>query len=390
MKVRTFRAASMQEALEQVRLTLGPSASVLHTRQVREGRMGWFSQRMVEVDASVDLELELSTKTVSGQSASLPINASGSTTDIIENSNVDFENDYLRNATTSITNGAIEDHPSSDNFDALISNHLQEILNQLIEVGFETRIAKRLLQTAISRCEAEHREDVWLVKGQTCQVVSECLKVTAPLNVNASSKPVIAMVGSTGVGKTTTLAKIAASYRFDQGCQIGLITLDTKRPGAVDQLLMYAELIDSRLEVVSATEQLLPALERLNDCDLVIIDTAGHSPNDPQQLADLHAALDQIQPTSVQLVVSATSSPDHAVASLRRFSLLNPTSLVLTKLDEAVALGAWFSVLKQFPIPVSYVTTGQEVPQDLVIPSQRRLASLILGHTNEQNCVVTK
>ncbi len=160
------------------------------------------------------------------------------------------------------------------------------------------------------------------------------------------------------------------------------------RPGAVDQLLQYAESLDAALEVVSTPSQFLPAISRMKDCDVVLVDTAGRSPNDEQQIAVLHDLLEAAQPTSVQLVVSATNSIAHVQATLNKFACLSPTGLVLTKLDEAIGFGAWLSILQQCTIPLSYVGYGQHVPNDLAPANRRRLASLLLGSSSSAHAVL--
>ena len=225
--------------------------------------------------------------------------------------------------------------------------------------------------------------DSLLLQGRICQLVSKNLRVAEPIAVLQGQQAVVALVGPTGVGKTTTLAKLATNFQLDHSCQIGLITLDTFRPGAVDQLLQYAESLDAAMEVVSSASQFMPALHRLKDCDVVFIDTAGRSPNDTEQIRVLQGLLEAAEPTSVQLVVSATSSVGHVQAALEQFSPLHPTGLVITKLDEAVGFGSWLSTLQNCDLPVSYVTHGQHVPRDFSAANRRRLASLLLGHANQ-------
>ena len=125
------------------------------------------------------------------------------------------------------------------------------------------------------------------------------------------------------------------------------------------------------------------ALTRLRQCQLVLIDTAGRSPSDEDQLAVMQAYLAAAQPTQVHLVLSAASAETHADLALQQFSRLEPTHLLLTKLDEAVCLGSWYRVLTQHDRPLSYLTTGQHVPEDIVVASSRRVASWILGQANQ-------
>ncbi len=213
---------------------------------------------------------------------------------------------------------------------------MYEALTEMLDAGVEPTEARRLLQTAAEQLSGDQLSDPWLVHGRICQFVGKNLRIADPISVRPTEQSVVAFVGPTGVGKTTTLAKLAATFQHEHKCRVGLLTLDTMRPGAVDQLLQYAESLDAALEVVDTPSQFLPAIARMKNCDIVLVDTAGRSPNDDQQLAVLHDLLEAAQPTSVQLVVSATNSVAHVKATLNKFGSLNPNGLVITKLDEAI------------------------------------------------------
>jgi flagellar biosynthesis protein FlhF len=411
MDIRTFRAATLQEALEQVRETLGPDAAVLHTRQVKRSRMGLFSSSLVEVEASVEMpvasRLVKRVKSIPAVQDLMPNEAQAApnaahANDLVPAGStaiVPPESDLAAPSSAPITEP--KDPPATEQ-DVDLPNlttrpqreaaaesgsrlppAVYETLSEMLEAGVEPSAAKELLQAASKLLEIEQLSDGLLLQGRICQLVSKNIRVAEPIVLNPTQQAVIAMVGTTGVGKTTTLAKLATNFQADRNCQVGLITLDTLRPGAVDQLLQYAESLDAALEVVSSANQFLPALQRLKDCDVVLIDTAGRSPNDAEQIGVLQDLLAAAQTTSVQLVVSATSSVGHVQAAIEKFSPLNPTGLIITKLDEAIGFGAWLSILQQCELPVSYVTHGQHVPRDISPANRRRLASLLLGYAGQ-------
>lgn len=410
MDIRTFRAATLQEALEQVRETLGPDAAVLHTREVKRSRLGLFSSSLVEVDASIEMPVAgrfarrhspNATEAAAGNSVSesrtkrsqplapatatptpdtnKPTETASTPSDALP-SETELRHDSIK-ATLPNTNDADTSNNNAQRLPAAVL----ESLTAMLEAGIEANLAKSLLQSATENLTSEQMNEAMLIQGRVCQLVSKSLRVADPLAIKSGEQTVIALIGSTGVGKTTTLAKLAASLQEDQPCNVGIITLDTLRPGAVDQLLQYAETLDAALEVVSTPNQFLPALQRLKSCDVVLIDTAGRSPNDHEQIQVLQELLVAAKPTSVQLVVSATSSISHLKVAIQQFAPLQPNGIVITKLDEAIAFGEWLSVLQQCEVPISYVAHGQHVPEDIAPANRRRLASMLLGLNTQSN-----
>ncbi len=191
----------------------------------------------------------------------------------------------------------------------------------------------------------------------------------------------VAFIGPTGVGKTTSIAKIAAMLRLRHGLQVGLVTADTYRIAAVEQLRTYAQILALPLEVAMQPEDLTAACERLSDCDVVLIDTAGRSQNDKSRLAELGQFLQAGAADEVHLVMSATSSERSLLREAAAFGALGVDRIVLTKLDEAAGFGTLLSVTRKLGMRISFVTTGQEVPKDLEPASAHRLAEFLLRGT---------
>jgi flagellar biosynthesis protein FlhF len=261
-----------------------------------------------------------------------------------------------------------------------LSPAMFEVFTELLDSDIDPEAARLMLQQVAAQCTPEQLEDAWLIQGRLCQAIQQQIEVSGPIMPAGAGVPhTVALIGPTGVGKTTTLAKLAASFHFEHGLQVGFLTLDTFRLGAVDQLRQYADLLAAPLEVVSAADQLRPALDRLRHCGLVLVDTAGRSPRDAEQLDVLQDFLRVAAPDEIHLVLSAASSRGHAEMALEQFAALQPTHLLLSKLDESAGLGGWYPLLTRTPWPLSYLTTGQHVPEDLVVANRRRVASMILG-----------
>ncbi len=183
------------------------------------------------------------------------------------------------------------------------------------------------------------------------------------------------------MGKTTTIAKLAAMYKLRHGKRVGLITADTYRIAAVDQLRTYANIIGLPLKVATTPGDVAVGLAELDDQDVVLLDTAGRSHADAARLTELAAVLGAAAPHETHLVLCAAAAETAMSAALRRFALLRPDRLVFSKLDEAEALGCLPNLValpEAASLRLSYVTTGQEVPDQIELADARKLARRIL------------
>ena len=195
---------------------------------------------------------------------------------------------------------------------------------------------------------------------------------------------IVALIGATGVGKTTTLTKIAAQFSLVDGYKIGIVSMDTHRIAAAKQLETYGEILRVPVRVAYGTEELAHYCSEFaaDQCDFVLIDTAGKSPNDALPLAEIAGSLSEVASITRLLAIPATLSSanhDHMVSRFR--SLLNPDAVILTKLDEAVDCTQYGRILgtqARFGLPLMYLTTGQRVPDDLAVPDAHVIANKIL------------
>jgi flagellar biosynthesis protein FlhF len=260
-----------------------------------------------------------------------------------------------------------------------IPGDLFQLYTELIDVEVEEDLARDLIDQLKKNGATGRPADATAPRSRLQAMVEGEIRCAPPIIATPGRRRVVALVGPTGVGKTTTIAKLAANFRLRDGIRMGLVTVDTYRIAAVEQLRTYAEIIDLPMKVVTSPREMRRALDELSGLDLVLIDTAGRSPRDELKIQELKSLLAEAQVDEVHLVLSLVTSPKNLQATAEKFAPAGTTAMILTKLDEAVGMGSLLSVSRRIPLPVSYLTTGQDVPDDIEHASARRVARLVLG-----------
>lgn len=423
MEIKTFRAKTMPQALDLVRQELGPEAMVLHTRERHASLLGrLFIGRSYEI-AATQVERVLSHPSKGGARGGIPDatiqsdrNASKTSTlaapsplrgglrrgaeptqraALLERPHVDHADAGLD--LTSLHPASSHQHPASTRqiaeLESLLTqlrarngqpprrpapSALFDLYTDLIEAEVDEAVARELVDRLRREPGLEAAESR-VARQRLAQILQSEIQVTGPIHAASGAGRVVALVGPTGVGKTTTIAKLAANYRLKEGRRVGLITVDTYRIAAVEQLRTYAEIIDLPMEVVSTPREMRDAVARMKDFDLVLMDTAGRSPRDEVRIRELRSMLTEAEPNEVHLVLSAAASARSLVAAAEKFIPVGVTAAIVTKVDEATALGNILSLARTCKLPFSYLTDGQNVPDDINVAEPRALAQLILN-----------
>lgn len=259
---------------------------------------------------------------------------------------------------------------------------LFEYYLKLVAQDISEELADRILDDVRGELGPEGCEDAGAVQAAILQHLSGYIPCAeTPVSpYSPDGRPLtVALIGPTGVGKTTTVAKLAASFKLRHGRKVGLITADTYRIAAVDQLRTYANIIGLPLQVVLTPADMRQAVRSFSDCDVILIDTAGRSQRDHSRLEELRAFLDAASPHEVHLVLSSTASEKVLLQESEAFGAVGVDKIVLTKLDEAVSFGMLVNVIRKVGKELSFFTTGQEVPDHIELGRPDRLAELILG-----------
>lgn len=253
----------------------------------------------------------------------------------------------------------------------------------LLEQDVSEEIADEIVDHVRQHLSAEDAADPARVREAVAARIESLMPVDDGAGVWSSPREhgsrTIALVGPTGVGKTTTVAKMAANYKLKGGCNVGLITIDTYRIAAVDQLRTYADIIGVPLHVVLSPRELGEAVRRCAGCDVILIDTAGRSQRDGDKLEELESFMAEAQPDEVHLVLASTSSAQVILDTVERFSRIAVDRVIFTKLDEAVTVGVVLNASRKINKRLSFVTTGQDVPHHIEPGRASPLVARMLG-----------
>jgi len=261
-----------------------------------------------------------------------------------------------------------------------VPQELFDYYTQLIGSEVAADLAVEVIHSLHQQIRPEHLHQPDFVRERLADLLEKLTPCAGPIVRSKNIGPhIVALIGPTGVGKTTTIAKLAANLKLREKHRVGLITLDTYRIAAVDQLKRYADIIGAPLRVVNGEDDLRDSVHGMSDCDFVLIDTAGRSPNDTLKLNELKTLLTASNPDEVHLVLSSTASSECLQLAISRFSDVRVDRVIFTKIDEAAHVGVVLNTLRKVNKSLSYLTTGQDVPEDIEVGRGKRLAQLILG-----------
>lgn len=381
----------MSEALAKVKRDLGRQAVILHTRTLKKGGlMGFGGRTVVEITATGDVNVLHPARS---RGIIRPITAAGSPVRQAEGTalhvteprpprvDVQRPDKGLRQEITQIRSLVQAVLRESRSYHApAVPEQLMSDYLALIQAEVADELARELLARIGDELRGSQQADRRIVRERLCEYIASMVPEAGPIAAKRDGRPkVVAMVGPTGVGKTTTIAKLAAHFRLRENQRVGLITIDTYRIAAVDQLKVYAQIIDVPLEVVMTPAELGEALARLAACDVVLIDTAGRGQNDTLRLDELKRFLDVAKPDETHLVLASNCNQAFLLQTVDRFSDVGADRVVFTKLDEAIGFGTVLNVIRKIDKKLSYITTGQDVPDDIEVANGSRIAELILG-----------
>lgn len=374
MKVKKFVAKSMPEAMKTIRQELGNDAVILNSREIeRGGFFGLFTKKNIEVIAAID-----TTPVAKRPKPKVNVQSNGvKNPNIAPNSPINQnlllnEIKQLKTLVSALTN-------SKDDFrEKEYPEPFQQIYDYLIAQDVEKSICLPIMKNLLSKWfefqgKVEKQEIYKWLKDEIYSLV-----------VNVQDKPVlftkkyVNIVGPTGVGKTTTIAKIAAHNVLKQHKKVALITTDTYRIAAIDQLKTYAKILNIPLEVAYSIEDFKKAKQQFANYDLVLVDSAGRNFRNQLYVRELQKVIDFNEEMETVLVLALTSKYRDMEEIYEQFSIINIDKFIFTKRDETASFGSMLNMMINHHIKVAYITTGQNVPDDIVVADPNEITNTLL------------
>lgn len=271
------------------------------------------------------------------------------------------------------------DEKSPKNMSVAIPKEFAEIYRIAKNSGMNKAHLEEIMRLSLEFMPLKMREQTQMIRRYFREVLRKMIYCRKE---NSVGKKIIMLVGPTGVGKTTTLAKLAARYSqiLNPKKKVGIITLDDYRIGAMEQLAWYARKMRISIDSVSESDDFINKIEALSYCDYILIDTAGHSQHDREKINELKRFIrnDEYK-IDVTLVLSASTKYEDLKDAYAAFGELGIDTFIFSKLDEARGLGNIFSLVYETKKPISYLTIGQEVPSDVVVADNMYLADCLMG-----------
>ncbi len=346
-----YFAATIEEATALIRSSLGPDAMIVSTSRIqgKDGKL-FFEISAVPGDEAVetvgketpDALQEIKGELVRLQQMMTVMNAQG------------------------LSVPHLLEHPA-----------LMPVCSRMIRHGIENEVIGKILEKAGVLDESSGLTSREAAR-RVAQAIEQMLPVTDPFSGKGNQQKIAALVGTTGVGKTTTIAKMAATLIMKHQKSVGLISIDTYRIGAREQLKNYADILGIPCFQAFSPKDLLPALRRMQSRDVVLIDTAGQSQYDRIRLEGLKTMIGSNASIDVHLLLNVGTASSEMNETVQRFSPLVFKTYIFTKLDETRMMGNIINQVVKYPKAISYVTAGQSVPEDIEMADGKKISALLL------------
>jgi len=401
MARKTFTGETMKEAMAKVKAAVGDEALIISSREIKKKTLtqkGLY-EVVVEVGENNDI---LATKKINKMSSkvadddvllkiseaakkikTLDIDnvSNSSSLDVNEVKALQKEIKDISN-TIKLLQNSIWDMNSCQRDNLVIPPEFSEIYAISKNSGINKSHLDEIMMLTLKHMPLKMRQNPITIRRYFHTLLKRIIPIRQERDLSFGTKKIMMFVGPTGVGKTTTIAKLAARFAFkkQKKYKVGIITLDTYRIGAVEQLMTYARMMKLSIEAVVDPSDFIEALNRLRNNDIILIDTVGSSQHDKEKIDKINsfASINTFATIDVNLVLSATTKYEDLKDIYDKFSILPLDTIIFTKLDESRKLGNIFSLIYDLKKPISYFSIGQEVPDDLIEASSEFLIEKML------------
>lgn len=381
MKVKRYIAKDVQEAMIKVKSELGRDAIILHTRKIKKPGLGGFLKKpLFEVVAAVDSKNRDDNRFINSPKQNLVRQRAFSDNEVLNIHQNGIQDVYTINSEISSIKSLLKN--VLNKIDGEPKSEVPSILQKYEEIFEEKNVIKSVsdkILSIVSRQISISDKNDQSIKNAIKIILKDYLGNPFVVDNNSTKQNVIFFVGPTGVGKTTTIAKLAAKQTIMNNKSVALITSDTYRIAAVDQLRTYSEILNVPITVIYEQNELKDAMEKYCDKDFIFIDTAGRNHKNEELLTELKSLISIVDSPTVFLLLSLTTSYKDMKAIIESYQFLDYYSLLFTKIDEASSLGNILNAKFLSSMPLSYVTTGQSVPDDIELIDIDKIVNSFVG-----------
>ncbi|WP_153731295.1 flagellar biosynthesis protein FlhF [Sporosarcina obsidiansis] len=366
MKMKKYTASTMVEAMKKVREDFGDDAVILSSNVTKtKGFLGFFQKRSVEVVAGFDQKIEKQPYEPPIRPVVQPVFESD-TTDQLQKEMQEMKK-------------LIKGIQQSDRTLEKYPDELLPLLTRLQSQGLAQEYIVEVGDSLYQQMKKDKKDSTASEQLELMKKWFSAKLKDVPFGGISYTKKYINVLGPTGVGKTTTIAKIAARALLEEKKKIGFITTDTYRIAAIEQLRTYANLLQAPVEIAYNEADFREAIEKLADRDLIFIDTAGRNYKEAKFVEDLQKLVDFSLDMETYLVLSTTSKEQDMDVIVERFEKFPIEKFIFTKIDETSSVGSMINLMLKYNIGMAYYTDGQEVPEDITEATFEKVFSLLLA-----------
>lgn len=390
MKIKKYTGLNEKEAMFKVREELGREALIVNVKKIKpKGVFKLFRKPYVEVTAASD-------ERTADPVAEAPKDEQAPTIDLKAKEAGEIDEGSFIHLLRELSRKELQKEPTTYDASAVMTSAVVEsepvavandgdihepVLTMIYEQLLENEVDEKIINELMVGLEdlARDDEDIDSVIGTLYKRIVKKLSEVEPIQLDFDESKVAVFVGPTGVGKTTTIAKIASYFTLNLGKKVALITADTYRIAAVEQLRTYSNILNIPIKVVYNNDEMNTALKQFEDIDLVLVDTAGRSPNHTEHQKELVALLENIPEKDIFLVLSLATKYTDLKRICSVYAALDSFKLIFTKLDETSSYGNIINIKEITHAKLSYVTFGQNVPDDISEFDTHEIAKKTLG-----------